>query len=242
MLITAVCALVIGGSVTQFRLATRLSEIEDDVRTLKARKAASIVSEAGSTSLTIPKEPVPLKGAAIRGERTAAVAVVEYADFQCEFCARFAVETMPELEKLYINPKKVLFAFRHLPLSQTHAGARLAAEGAECANRQGFFWQMHRQLFHDSSVVSEAKLQTYATKSGLNSAAFMACIRGQAAAAVSADVESARALGISATPTFLIGAVESDGRVRVQQTIVGFRQAADFASVLDKVLSSLVAP
>src|ERR1051326_2427593 len=62
-----------------------------------------------------PREPISLAGANVEGDRRAKVALIEYSDFQCPFCGAFARETLPEVRKRFVEPGKVLFAFKHLP-------------------------------------------------------------------------------------------------------------------------------
>ena len=64
--------------------------------------------------------------------------VYEISDFQCPFCARFFLETMPSLEREYVVPEEWKFVFVNLPLPM-HPNAVPAAELAMCAARQGNF-------------------------------------------------------------------------------------------------------
>jgi protein-disulfide isomerase len=94
----------------------------------------------------LPTEPVSLDGAALKGSSSANIAIIEYSDFQCPYCAKFVRDTFPLLNRRYIETGKVLFAFRHLPLDNIHSLAHRAAENAECARQQGKFWEMHDAL------------------------------------------------------------------------------------------------
>lgn len=133
-----------------------------------------------------------LDGAATKGDRKAKVALIEYSDFQCPFCGRFARETLPQLDEKYVRPGKVLVAFRHLPLP-IHALAQRAAEAAECAGQQNKFWLMHDFLFRDSGQLAESKLTSSAAGLGLNDGQFKACLEGRTAAKARADAAFARA-------------------------------------------------
>ena len=92
--------------------------------------------------IPLPEAPIPLAGAAIEGSDTAPLAVIEFSDFQCPFCANFARDTLPQLREKYVRTGKVRLAFQHLPL-KAHRFAETAARAANCAGRQTKFWQMH---------------------------------------------------------------------------------------------------
>jgi protein-disulfide isomerase len=106
-----------------------------------------------------PTEPVALEGAELRGDRGAGVAIIEYSDFQCPSCGHFARESLPVIDRLYVQPGKVLLAFRHFPISDLHPFAFAAAEAATCAGRQGQFWNMHDLLFRNQDHLGRDDLQ-----------------------------------------------------------------------------------
>lgn len=102
---------------------------------------------AGRAEVPLPDQPISLDGAKVKGNATAPVALIMFSDFQCPFCAGFASETLPELEREYVATGHVVIAFRHFPLDN-HPLALKAAQGAECAEQQGRFWDMHDRMFH----------------------------------------------------------------------------------------------
>ncbi|OFW08317.1 MAG: hypothetical protein A3H96_21405 [Acidobacteria bacterium RIFCSPLOWO2_02_FULL_67_36] len=184
----------------------------------------------------LPTALVSLEGAAIRGEPTARAAIIEYSDFQCPFCGRFARETLPRLEEGYVKPGKVLLAFRHLPLTTLHQYAFKAAEAAECAHRTGKFWEMHDALFRDQRGLDAAGLRQKGLSAGIDAIQFERCLGGEAAATIQRDQKEAEQLGITSTPVFLVGTLEPGNRVKVVKVLSGARNVADFSSVLDKIV------
>lgn len=188
----------------------------------------------------LPTEPVSLDGAVIKGAKSARIALIEYSDFQCPFCARFAREILPALEEKYIRSGKVLMAFRHYPLPN-HPLAQKAAEAAECAGQQGKFWEMHDALFQDPKRLTRVDLLSRAQALGLNINQFDGCLGGTMADDVRTDAESARNLGISGTPAFLIGIVQPDGRVRVSRRVSGAQPVAAFEEALDQMAGTITA-
>src|SRR5688572_14659236 len=73
--------------------------------------------------ITIPKEPISLSGSLRKGDSAAPLVLVEYSEFQCPFCARFATETLPILNEKYVLPGRMQIEFRHLPLEAMHKDA-----------------------------------------------------------------------------------------------------------------------
>lgn len=91
---------------------------------------------------------VAVRNAPTRGTAGSAITLIEYSDFQCPFCSR-SFPTVQQILKEYGD--KVLFAYKHFPLSQIHPNAQKAAEAAECARDQGKFWEFHDKLFEDQT-------------------------------------------------------------------------------------------
>lgn len=101
--------------------------------------------------MEVPSTPLSIQGAQLRGSKGARAVMIMYSDFQCPFCARFAKEVFPQIEQRYVATGSVALAFRHLPLP-IHPQALQAAAVAECAGRQGKFWEMHDRLFAETSL------------------------------------------------------------------------------------------
>ena len=185
----------------------------------------------------VPTEPISLAGTELLGKRTARVGLVIYSDFQCPFCARFATDTLPGLQRKYVKTGKVRLAFRQFPLP-IHAQAQKAAEAAVCAGRQGQFWPYHDLLFANPQALDETSLLGRASSLGLDQPAFATCLRGEVAAAVRADYAGGAPLGVTGTPTFLAGPIVDGDRLRVTHRFSGALPIAQFEAVLDQVLGA----
>lgn len=121
---------------------------------------------------------------------------------------------------------RVRLVVKDLPLS-FHPLARAAAEGARCAGAEGRYWAYHDRLFEEQPRFEREQLIRYAVDLGLDATRFTACLDDRRyAAAVDADAQQARALGITATPTFLI-----NGRV-----LVGAHPIETFREVIAEAL------
>ena len=69
----------------------------------------------------------------IRGPEDAPVIVVEYGDLQCPYCG----QAEPVIRKLLAGHGDVRYVWRHLPLSDVHPQAQLAAQAAGDRRRAG---------------------------------------------------------------------------------------------------------
>jgi protein-disulfide isomerase len=203
-----------------------------------AQTAKRAATPSRGTENVIPVEPASLEGAQIEGNRAAKVAVIEYSDFQCPFCARFATETLPAFEKAYVEPGKVMFAFRQFPLESIHANALEAAKAAECAGEQGQFWALHALTFADPLHLDQASLRARALKTGVDAHKFEECLEGEAIQRVRADEETGRLLLVSGTPTFFLGKVQPDGRVKILKRLAGAVPFSQFKTTLDEIIGT----
>ncbi len=204
----------------------------------KAVTARAARPPAARPPAPLPTEPVSLEGAALRGSRTAPVVLIEYSDFQCPFCGMFVRDTLPALVDKYVTPGRVLLAFRHFPLRSIHPFAGKAAEAAACAGMQHRFWEMHDRLFADQKRLDAPDLLADAAAIGLDKGIFTACLDGQEVRAVHADELSAQALAVTGTPTFFVGRIQADGKVRVVDRLSGAGSSAQFEQALDRAIGT----
>jgi Na+/H+ antiporter NhaA len=137
----------------------------------------------------------------IRGLMEAPVTVVEYGDFECPYCG----QAEPVVRELLRDFGDIRYVWRHLPLNDVHPRAQLAAEAAEAAADQGFFWQMHDLLLEHQDALGPKELIVYAEQLGIDVDRFTNFLRDHAGAPrVAEDVDSADLSGVSGTPTFFI--------------------------------------
>jgi Na+/H+ antiporter NhaA len=150
------------------------------------------------TDLAVPVDP---DRDHIRGPMKSPVTMVEYGDFECPYCG----QAEPIVRELLTDFGDVRYVFRHLPLTDVHPHAELAAEAAEAADQQGAFWDMHDVLMSHQGALTARDLIGYASDLGLDSARFANDLRDHVGAArVAEDVDSADMSAVSGTPTFFI--------------------------------------
>jgi protein-disulfide isomerase len=145
-----------------------------------------------------------------KGPEDAVVTIVEFADFECPACMMM----FPLLEDMYVRyGKHIRMVYKHYPLEQ-HPNARLAAQAAYAAQKQGQFWKMHKTLFSAQGQLSEADLHNYAQQIGLDVARFKKDLDSDAARErVNAEQKQGESLGVAATPTIFINGRECDLRL-----------------------------
>ena len=144
----------------------------------------------------------------VRGPADAPVTIVEYGDFECPYCGL----AEPVLRELLAESGDVRYVWRHLPLTDVHARAQLAAEASEAAARQGAFWPMHDLLLTHQDALTPPDLRSYAAELDLDADDFERDLRGHAhAPRVAQDTDSADLSGVSGTPTFFINGKRHHG-------------------------------
>ncbi|MWA01760.1 Na+/H+ antiporter NhaA [Actinomadura sp. LD22] len=137
----------------------------------------------------------------VRGPERAPVTVVEYGDFECPYCGR----AEPVIRELLAGQGDVRYVWRHLPLTDVHPQAHLAAQAAEAAAAQDAFWEMHDLLFRHQDALQARDLVRYAGEIGLDVPRFRDDLRRAAGnARIAEDVDSADLSGVSGTPTFFV--------------------------------------
>ncbi len=137
------------------------------------------------------------------GPQDAPALIVEFSDFQCSFCARFATETLGQIVDTYGD--QVRFVYRDFPLTSMHPYAQKAAEASQCAFEQGKYWQYSDLLFQNQQALDVDSLKGYAQQLGLDTDAFNECLdSGQYASEVQKDLSEGQSYGVTGTPTFFI--------------------------------------
>jgi len=193
----------------------------------KLERALSDRVRAGANFRILLQEPeAPVQTISIdddpsRGDRNAAVTVVEFTDFQCSACGAM----YPVLEEVLQGyGSRVHFVLRDFPLAM-HANSRRAAEAADAAHAQGKFFEYINLLFKNQNALDDDSLKKYAGAVGLDRKRFDAELEnGTYAAEVQHDIEDGEMYGVDSTPTIFINGV----RLR-EFTAQGIRAAIDRA-------------
>jgi Na+/H+ antiporter NhaA len=164
----------------------------------RARLRALLGTSQTIIDLAVPVDP---EHDHVRGPDDAAVTLVEYGDFECPYCG----QAEAVIRELLAGSGDLRYVWRHLPLTDVHPHAQLAAEATEAAAAQGRFWDMHDLILEHQGELTTRDLLRYATDLGLDAERFAKDVGRQAGASkIAADVDSADLSGVSGTPTFFV--------------------------------------
>jgi len=245
-------AMIVGIAFAAFFGGIFIGTMNDNDSGISSDDLKEILSEIQSSqkiapqSVQQPTQPsvpqifqVSLDDDPLKGDPNAPVTIVEFSDFQCPFCSRFFQQTLPLLDKNYIETGKVNLVYRDMPLDNLHTNARPASIAAECADEQGNFWEYHDILFANQGQwqrLPSAELATtfvgYASDLKIDTASFESCMSSpDMADEVNKDYLEGGQYGVTGTPTFFIGN-EKDGFIK----LVGAQPYSSFQRAIDSQL------
>jgi Na+/H+ antiporter NhaA len=145
----------------------------------------------------------------LRGRHDAPVILLEYGDYECPYCGQAEVVIRELLDSFGDD---LCYVWRHLPLSDVHPRAQIAAEVAEAAGAQARFWEMHDTLLSHQDELLPMQMRRYAEELGLDVERLWDDVhRRSYAPRVARDVASADESGVSGTPTFFINGRRHQG-------------------------------
>ncbi len=168
----------------------------------------------------------------IRGPLESLVTIVEYGDFECPYCGQ-AEPVVRELLSEYVD---IRYVWRHLPLTDVHPRALVAAEAAEIAGAHGKFWEMHDVLLANQDSLRPDDLVRHAQSIGLDGDKFLAELKKHGRRRrVDEDLDSASLSGVSGTPTFFINGERHYGAYDIDALSTAVRTAKAHAFVRQSV-------
>jgi protein-disulfide isomerase len=160
-----------------------------------------------------PRMPIDLGNTPVRGDLSAPLVLVEYADYECPYCQQI----QPTLDKLQAEYRgRLAFAYKDVPLPN-HANAFRAAEASHCAGDQGKYWEYHDAL-NQSKQFALPNLKETARALKLDAAAFDKCLdSGAKAPLIRAQLNEAQAMGLQGTPSFFLNGRFFSGSMSYEQ-------------------------
>lgn len=202
-------------------------------------KAAESTVPAQGIAPIVTVTPIPRKNTDrnAAGDPNAPVTVIEYSDYQCPFCDRFATQTEPLFVRDYVNTGKVRFIFRSFG-NWIGPESLNAAEAAYCAGDQGKFWQMHDLLFanrlgENVGSFTLPRIFKMAEALNLNMDKFKKCLTSHKyQQQAMQDLKDGQRAGVKGTPSFII--IAPDGS---QELVVGALPYDEFKTYIDKALA-----
>lgn len=172
-----------------------------------------------------------------QGQKDAPVVMIEYADFGCSFCGKFARDTEPDLVEKYVEAGVLRIEWRNLPIFGK--GSERAARAAWAAGEQDRFWQFHKAAYADENAKSNGfgkeQLRGLAEEAGVPDLDRFSSDMDSGAAkkSVARDEKEAYGLGASSTPVFLINGEPVSGAQPDQVFTDAVERAADRAKKKD---------
>jgi protein-disulfide isomerase len=167
-----------------------------------------------------------------KGDENAPITLLEFSDFQCPYCGRFATQVAPKIIQQYVDEGKVRLGYWHVAFLGEES--QWAAEAAECAGAQDSFWEYHDKLFDSQSgenqgAFNKDSLKQFAADLKLDTTAFNECLdSGTYSQTVQMQTATANQLGVNSTPAFVINGYP----------IVGAQPFEAFQQVIEGELSA----
>lgn len=171
------------------------------------------------------------------------ITMVEFGDYQCQYCARFHNETKNQIMNNFVDTGQIKFVFKDFVINDlpSDRASTLAAEASYCAADQGKYWQYHDELYDNSrgentGWVSENSLKQFATRIGIqNLTEFSGCLENHTHRdLVEANTQLASVIGLRSTPSFVIISNET-----VPIAIEGAQPFPVFKQAIDDVLANV---
>ncbi|MAF80852.1 hypothetical protein CL628_02455 [bacterium] len=180
-----------------------------------AEEETLITAVAGITSVVVDSHVVASD--LQLGDAGAPVTIIEYADFECQYCRDWHRTTFPALRAEFIETGVVRYVHRDFPLQQIHENSLTAARAARCAGEQNAFWEYGAALY-GSDTLETGVLATLASQLGLATGTWEICMAGRAHnAAIARQSQEAIQIGITATPAFVINGRLYEGALSLEQ-------------------------
>jgi protein-disulfide isomerase len=219
-------------------LKQQVDTLKSEIDTIKKQQTAILQQLAEMQRQARQSNPtVDLKDAAEAGSNTANVAIVEFTDFWCGFCARFAKTTLPEIMKEYVDTGKIRYYVKDFAAQR---GPKVS-EAAHCAAEQGKYWPVHNKLFENYGKYSDSELSGYVQAAGADPTLFAKCVESDRYAKVVRDsMDQGASAGVDGTPTFILGTIDpaDPTKLKTVRKIVGAQALDQFRAAIDSVIES----
>ena len=189
-----------------------------------------------------PFEPtdVSIAGSPVMGKANAPVTIIEFTDYQCPFCKRFAVNTLVQIKKEYVETGKVKNVLREFTLQSNHPAAEKLSQAALCAGDQGKYWEMHDSFFKGTKKPNPKDLSAEIAALKLDAKAFNACLASDKyLKKISTDISEGSKLGVRGTPSFFLGKMKKGDSSTVHATkmLRGAQGFPAFKAAIDELLT-----
>jgi protein-disulfide isomerase len=189
-----------------------------------------------------------VQNASALGSNTADITMIEFADYQCQSCAKFHREIREDILRNFVNTGQVRFLFKDFIINNDISAAtatvdeatRLAAEASYCAAEQGKYWEYHNELYQNAEDentdwITKDNLNKFANNAGIGDLMqFFGCLESHKySKTVNENDNLARSIGLQSTPTFILLSNRTQ-----PLAIQGIQPYSTFAQVIREMQSS----
>ncbi len=211
-----------------------LKQLDEIKKAIQARPAAA----AAPSGPNVKDVVFSLGTNPVKGSPTAKLTLLEFTDYQCPFCAKYARETSPKLKADFVDTGKIRYVKLDLPLAM-HPKAFDAAEAVRCAGDQGKFWEMNERLFENQKALEP--WVGHAEAIGIKAPEFEACMNtDKHAEAIRGDMKEAQKAGFTGTPSFMLALTDPKDPQKVKGIVamVGAKPYDAFKADIEKALAA----
>ena len=184
---------------------------------------------AKNIALSLPKGP-------ILGSSKAPLTLYEFSSFGCSHCSDFHLNTLPKLEKDYIEQGKLKVIFVNFPLERKSMQGALIAK---CISSSASYYEFIKTAFKNQrewffSSDSAKIFADYAALNGLSKDKARECLNNDVNAQDIIEIrqQAMDKLKINGTPSFLLVSPKN------REVIYGVPSYASLQNLLDKRLTS----
>jgi len=186
----------------------------------------------GLTRVPAPTLPFDLSSSPFQGDSRANIAIVEFTDYECPFCKQHFGATYRQVKDQYVEQGIARYYVVDFPL-ENHAFAFRAAVATQCAREQDKFWEYHDQLFGTRRSLRNDSFDEIAESIGIEVARFSECMKlPEHQAHIEILRTKASDIGVTGTPTFLIGKLNSENILEDGIFLKGARPFSSFQDVV----------
>lgn len=169
-------------------------------------------------------------------KKKAKVALVEYTDFQCPYCARHATDTKPSIIKDYVDTGKIIYVVKNFPLDFHGQIAIDTANASLCVKEIGGNSKYFDFYAKGYSQKTTDDLANIVKGLGINMDKYNTCMAEKRYAdQITQDTADGTKAGVQGTPGFVIGVLDKDGNV-TGKLIAGAYPFESFQAIIDEML------
>ena len=145
-----VIALFTAGCATNSQVIDGQEQIKKELAEIKKLIKQRPIAPKRQQAKAFKPSDINIGNSPFLGKPNAPVTIVEFTDYQCPFCKRFAKNTQTQIIENYVDKGKVKYVLREFPLKNIHPNADKLAQAALCAGDQGKYWEMHDRFLKGS--------------------------------------------------------------------------------------------